>query len=324
MNRPARPISGRTIPAGWYTQLWDWIRSLEVTSDGNIQVDRMPGGTLLRAVEKAEKAQHITPYCGQFAVLAKGEKEEVRITDPCDTEDKVAGYAYINGVYTEVKASTVPLEEDKLADGVITLPDGKEKEVKAGYISLALDPAGKAFFALTPQIIKRIYTGEFAVEYNHKLDQIVIVDGSDAKSQYAGSIFRNGEYYHVPAGSLEVAEGTLCLVLDSKGKVSYKIMKQPAMRMYDGEFTVQHDPESGLIEVFDGSYGSGNAGHVFLDGKWTSVPAASLIPKEGYLCLRYSAEQGVTFSIVDKPAIKLERWEKPVEAPAEETQEKKG
>ena len=312
-----------------YKQRWEKVNVLieaysrhMLVAGAGVRLQRTAAGTVIQALPVPETAKY-NSYDGPFC-CSYFPDEKVHIFDPFDQEKKIAGYVYINGVYTEVKASTVPLEEDKLADGVITLPDGKEKEVKAGYISLALDPAGKAFFALTPQIIKRIYTGEFAVEYNHKLDQIVIVDGSDAKSQYAGSIFRNGEYYHVPAGSLEVAEGTLCLVLDSKGKVSYKIMKQPAMRMYDGEFTVLHDPESGLIEVFDGSYGSGNAGHVFLDGKWTSVPAASLIPKEGYLCLRYSAEQGVTFSIVDKPAIKLERWEKPVEAPAEETQEKKG
>ncbi|MBR2904871.1 MAG: hypothetical protein IKC08_03140 [Lentisphaeria bacterium] len=263
-------------------------------------------------------------YYGYFKVI-KGEKNDsFIICDGMSLSSEIAGYAYINGVYTEIKAATVPLDEEKLTDGIITLPDGKKKEVKEGYISLALDPEGKVFFALTPQIIKRIYTGEFSVEYNHKEDQLVIVDGSDAKSQYAGFIFRNGEYYHVPAGSLELAEGTLCLVLDSSGEVSYKIVKQPAMRTYDGEFTVQYDPESGLIEVFDGTYGTGNAGHVFLDGKWTSVSAASIIPKEGYLCLRYSAEEGVTFSIVDKPAIKLERWEKPAEAPEEETEEKKG
>ncbi len=311
MKRPERPVSGRTIPAGWYTQLWDWVKSLEVVSDGNLQIDRMPGGTLLRAIPQPERKQPLQQYEGAFSVLAK-EGKEVRIKDPFDAENKIAGYAYINGVYTEVKAATVPLDEEKLTDGIVTLPDGQEAAVKEGYISLALDPEGKTFFALTPELRKRIYTGEFSVEYNHKEDRIVVVDGSDAKSGYAGHVFRNGEYMQVPAGSMEVQEGTLCIVLDSSGSLYYKIITKTAQhRIYDGEFTVQHDPESGLIEVFDGTYGTGNAGHVFLDGKWTSVSAASLIPKEGYLCLRYSAEAGVTFAIVDKPEIKLAKWKEP-------------
>ena len=316
--------SGDSYKVRWekVNQLIDAYSRHTLVAGNGIRLSRTAAGTLLEAIPSPATQQHHNyegPFCCSY--FPDG---NIHVFDPFDMDKKIAGYAYINGVYTEVKAETVPLDEEKLTDGIVTLPDGKEKEVKEGYISLALDPEGKVFFALTPQIIKRIYTGEFSVEYNHKEDQLVIVDGSDAKSQYAGSIFRNGEYYHVPAGSLEVAEGTLCLVLDSSGEVSYKIVKQPAMRTYDGEFTVQYDPESGLIEVFDGTYGTGNAGHVFLDGKWTSVSAASIIPKEGYLCLRYSAEEGVTFSIVDKPAIKLERWEKPAEAPEEETEEKKG
>ena len=265
-------------------------------------------------------------YHGYFKVIKGKEEDSIIICDGMSLSSEIAGYAYINGVYTEIKAETVTLEDDKLADGIITLPDGKEKEVKEGYISLALDPAGKAFFALTPQIIKRIYDGEFAVEYNYKLDRLVIVDGSNAKDEFAGCVFRNGEYVSVPAGSLEVKEGTLCIAMDSAGEISYKIISHPAMRIYDGEFAVLHNPESNLIEVFDGTYAGADAGHAFVDGKWNTVPAASLIPKEGYLCLRYSASAGVTFSIVDKPSIPLERWKLPAEpaAPEEKTEEKKG
>ena len=265
-------------------------------------------------------------YHGYFKVIKGKEEDSIIICDGMSLSSEIAGYAYINGVYTEIKAETVPLEDEKLADGIITLPDGKEKEVKEGYISLALDPAGKAFFALTPQIIKRIYDGEFAVEYNYKLDRLVIVDGSNAKDEFAGCVFRNGEYVSVPAGSLEVKEGTLCIAMDSAGEISYKIIRRPAMRIYDGEFAVLHNPESNLIEVFDGTYAGTDAGHAFVDGKWNTVPAASLIPKEGYLCLRYSASAGVTFSIVDKPSIPLERWKLPAEpaAPEEKTEEKKG
>ena len=251
-------------------------------------------------------------YCGYFKVTKGEKKDSLTVCDGMNLSSEIAGYAYINGVYTEVKAETIPLDEEKLTDGIVTLPDGQEAAVKEGYISLALDPEGKTFFALTPELRKRIYTGEFSVEYNHKEDRIVVVDGSDAKSGYAGHIFRNGEYMQVPAGSMEVQEGTLCIVLDSSGSLYYKIITKTAQhRIYDGEFAVQYDPESGLIEVFDGTYCSGNAGHVFLDGKWTSVSAASLIPKEGYLCLRYSAEEGVTFAIVDKPEIKLVKWKEP-------------
>ena len=103
-------------------------------------------------------------YHGYFKVIKGKEEDSIIICDGMSLSSEIAGYAYINGVYTEIKAETVPLEDDKLADGFITLPDGKEKEVKEGYISLALDPDGKTFFALSPQIIKRIYDGEFAVE----------------------------------------------------------------------------------------------------------------------------------------------------------------
>lgn len=300
-----------------YKQRWDKVNAvienlsrLNLVAGPGVRLQKTSAGTVLEALPAPETAKYKSydgPFCCSYFP-----DEKVHIFDPFDLEKKVAGYAYINGVYTEVKAKTVSLEEDKLADGVITLPDGKKKEVKEGYISLALDPEGKTFFALTPELRKRIYTGEFSVEYNHKEDRIVVVDGSDAKSGYAGHVFRNGEYMQVPAGSMEVQEGTLCIVLDSSGSLYYKIITKTAQhRIYDGEFTVQHDPESGLIEVFDGTYCSGNAGHVFLDGKWTSVSAASLIPKEGYLCLRYSAEEGVTFAIVDKPEIKLAKWKEP-------------
>ncbi|MBR2364255.1 MAG: hypothetical protein IKA79_03545, partial [Lentisphaeria bacterium] len=141
---------------------------------------------------------------------------------------------------------------------------------------------------------------------------------------YAGHVFRNGEYMQVPAGSLEVTEGTLCIVLDSSGSLYYKIITQTVQhRVYDGEFAVQYNPETNFIDIFDGTHGGQTAGHAFLDGKWKTIPSASLIPKEGYLCLRYSGDAGVTFAIVDKPHIALERWKKPSEA-AENNTEKKG
>ncbi|MBR2363936.1 MAG: hypothetical protein IKA79_01930, partial [Lentisphaeria bacterium] len=117
-------------------------------------------------------------YDGMFKVIQK-EEDRVTIFDPFDPEGVSAGYAYINGEYKEILSERVFLDEEKLSDNTMLLPDGTCIEVKEGYISLALDPEGKTFFALTPELRKRIYTGEFAVEYNHKEDKIVIVDGSD-------------------------------------------------------------------------------------------------------------------------------------------------
>ena len=258
-------------------------------------------------------------YDGMFKVAYDPEEQVFTLLDPLDPEGETAGYAYINGIYTEIPAQSIDLDESALAEKEIMLPDGTTATVKEGYVSLCLDPEGETSFTITPEVVKRVYDGEFCVEYNRKEDALVIVDGSNARGGFAGSVLCNGVCVDMPAGKLDVEEGTLCIALDASGKLSYKILSRPFNRIYDGEFAVVYDPESGLIDVVDGTSGSiGTAGHAFLNGEWKALAGASLVPREGYLCLRYGGN-GVTYSIVEKPHISLVRWAE--EPPEEETEE---
>lgn len=241
-------------------------------------------------------------YDGMFKVLSL-EKDLLTVCDGLDINSPAAGYAYINGQYTEIPSEKIVIDENKLRTNFVKVPYGELVEVKEGYLSLALSPAGKVFFALTPQVVKRVYDGEFAVEYNQKEKALVIVDGSNAKNRIAGSLFCNGIYKKMPSGKLQAKTGTLCIALHSSGRLSYQIISEVEARIYDGEFAVEYDQGTKMLHVFDGMYGpySGAAGHAFLDGVWTNIPAGALLPKNGYVCLRYSRKDGASFIIVDKP-----------------------
>ena len=257
-------------------------------------------------------------YDGEFCVEYNRKKDLLAIVDGSNARGETAGYALINGVSTKIPSANLFLDANHLEAKTITLRDGTTAEVLEGYVSLCLDPNGRTFFALAPEASGRIYVGEFAVEYNRKEDVLVIVDGSNAKSSVAGNLLCNGVYTPMPSGKLPVEEGTLCIALDSDGKLSYKILANPFNRIYDGEFAVCYDPKNNLVDVLDGTTGSiGTAGHAFLDGEWNALAGASLVPENGYLCLRYG-EEGASYAIVEKPQIPLVKW---AEKPPEEEEE---
>lgn len=301
--RPPRPYSGMEIPDNYFTVLWDWIRSLELSVDNHFQLDKTPGGTLLRFRPDPEKEPELPPYEGAFAVGLSPDEKKIIVKDPFDLSGKTAGYAYINGEHTLIPAAEKTIAEQEEWKIETVELSGKEENVQSCIFSLALSPAGKVFFALTPQVVKRVYDGEFAVEYNQKEKALVIVDGSNAKNRIAGSLFCNGIYKKMPSGKLQAKTGTLCIALHSSGRLSYQIISEVEARIYDGEFAVEYDPATKMLHVFDGMYGpySGAAGHAFLDGVWTNIPGVALLPKNGYVCLRYSRKDGASFIIVDKP-----------------------
>lgn len=242
-------------------------------------------------------------YYGYFKVCKNTNNDKLLIGDGSCFSSETAGYAYINGIYTEIPAKSIDLDETLFHQKKISLKNGRQLMVKEAFLSLCLDPAGKVSFKLVPEVTKRVYDGEFAVEYSKKQKKILILDGSDAKSGYAGRLFRNGKYIRMPSGALEVQEGTLCIFLSSSGKVFYKIIQTPSLRIYDGEFLVEYNEKSNLIDVFDGMYAPGNqAGHVYLDGKWKTLPAASLEAKEGYLCIKCNAKGDISYVIVKNPS----------------------
>ncbi|MBO4303273.1 MAG: hypothetical protein J6A21_01670, partial [Lentisphaeria bacterium] len=125
-------------------------------------------------------------YDGMFKVVYDCQERAFTVLDPFDPEKETAGFAYINGVYTEIPAESIDLDVDVLADREIMLPDGTTATVKEGYVSLCLDPEGGTAFTITPEVVKRVYDGEFCVEYNRKNDLLAIVDGSNARGETAG------------------------------------------------------------------------------------------------------------------------------------------
>ena len=330
---PEKETAGYAYINGVYTE----VLAKSIDLDESVLADKeimLPDGTTATVKEgyvslcldpEGGTAFTLTPevvkrvYDGEFCVEYNRKKDMLAVVDGSNARGETAGYALINGVSTKIHSANLSLDANHLEAKTITLRDGTTAEVLEGVVSLCLDPNGRTFFVLAPEASGRIYVGEFAVEYNRKEDVLVVVDGSNAKSSVAGNLLCNGVYMSMPSGKLPVEEGTLCIALDASGELSYKILSRPFNRIYDGEFAVVYDPEGGLIDVLDGTTGSiETAGHAFLDGEWNAVAGASLVPKDGYLCLRYGGN-GVTYSIVEKPHISLVRWAE--EPPEEKTEE---
>ena len=167
-------------------------------------------------------------YDGMFKVVHAG-KNLLLVSDALNMNSEIAGFAYINGTYKEIASEYVLLSEKDLAEKTITLHNGKTIKVKEGFFSLVLDEKGNTFFAVTPEISKCVYDGEFAVKYDRKNDRLTVTDGSNGKSGFAGYAFLDGKWQNIPAKALAVKEGIVSLKYSAEG-VTFEILDTPFIR----------------------------------------------------------------------------------------------
>ena len=48
-----RPVSGETVPAGWFGDLWDDVRACELSGGPGVRVNRTPNGTTVSALRNS-------------------------------------------------------------------------------------------------------------------------------------------------------------------------------------------------------------------------------------------------------------------------------
>lgn len=169
---------------------------------------------------------------------------------------------------------------------------------------------------------RKSYDGMFKVFQKYD-GTISVADGLDPASDTAGIACINGLYTEILSETLPVdeeellpvkitladnstatiREGFVCLVLDEKGNTFFAITPEIYSSIYDGEFAVKYSRKQKQLLVVDGSNRkSGSAGHIFFNGKWKNLPAGSLEPENGYLCIACSSNGSITYVITDTPS----------------------
>lgn len=99
-----RPVSGETIPDGWFGDFWDDVHACELSGGPGVRVNRTPNGTTVSALRNSSGGSGGGMiYNGYFKVVDASETAEdgtktlkVKVIDGADTTASNCGYARVN------------------------------------------------------------------------------------------------------------------------------------------------------------------------------------------------------------------------------------
>lgn len=225
--------SGDSYKQRWekVNQLIDAVSREDLIAGNGVKLHRSPAGTVFEAQAPHQTLKYRS-YDGPFC-CALTPDGSIKIFDPYDYSGATAGEAYLNGIYTDIPSEILELNDDDFCDEVVVGPDGKTRTVRSAYVCLALSANGDCKCVIEAHPDNGIYDGEFAVEYDQKNDRILILDGTLSAGKIAGYAFLDGEWHGIAAGSLNVKEGVLCLKYNGAGHVSYEIVAEPKVDLYE-------------------------------------------------------------------------------------------
>ena len=114
-----RPVSGETIPDGWFGELWDDVHACELSGGPGVRVNRTPNGTTVSALRNSSGGSGGGMiYNGYFKVIDASEKKEdgtitlkIKVVDGSDVSDPLCGFALVNGYIREVSTTTIEISD---------------------------------------------------------------------------------------------------------------------------------------------------------------------------------------------------------------------
>lgn len=101
-----RPVSGETIPDGWFGELWDDVHACELSGGPGVRVNRTPDGTTVSAITvPAGGSGGVQIYNGYFVVIDASETSEtgeitrkIQIIDGENPDSSICGQTDLGSV----------------------------------------------------------------------------------------------------------------------------------------------------------------------------------------------------------------------------------
>ena len=130
-----RPVSGETIPDGWFGDFWDDVHACELSGGPGVRVNRSPNGTTVSALRNSSGGSGgVQIYNGYFKVVDASEKEDgtvtlkIKIVDGADASASLCGFALVNGYIREVSTTTIEISDKSARTAYLYLNAVEETE----------------------------------------------------------------------------------------------------------------------------------------------------------------------------------------------------